>query len=469
MRIASIPLGFRINPHKIIINVLQLFDEMNSPETTSESEKPRLLIVGASTRAAACSALRAGWSPVCVDQFSDQDLLEIAEVIPQSDDPDSWLRVVNQLPPMKWIYTGGMENHPTLIRQISDRHELQGCAPTSLNRVRDPFYLERLLKQEPVQAAPCLHPGTSPDPQHRWLRKPLKSAGGRGIHFSHLAAPENRLRSDYYMQRYQAGFPCSALFLAFRDSTQLLGVFQQWTGSAIDCQAPFLFYGGMTVPVIPSEIRSQLEQLGETVATGGELTGLFGCDLIWETNPENRLWLTEVNPRYTALTELLELRFQAPILDWHLCACESFENSSGNLPTAETLKKQVLSLEKQDLPVLSKAVLYAFHDTTAPRTVSRWDACQEPFSIPEIGDIPNKGTRIPAGSPVCTVFGSGNSHQSSQHSLATAVSRCQRHFGLDAQPVSQIITQFSSGLQSENPLFFGFLSSANEMGSFLED
>ena len=41
----------------------------------------RLLILGASTRAAAAIAVRAGFDPVCADRFGDEDLRRIAEVI----------------------------------------------------------------------------------------------------------------------------------------------------------------------------------------------------------------------------------------------------------------------------------------------------------------------------------------------------------------------------------------------------
>jgi len=43
-------------------------------------ECPSLLILGASTRAAAHSARRAGFRPICADMFTDEDLREVAEV-----------------------------------------------------------------------------------------------------------------------------------------------------------------------------------------------------------------------------------------------------------------------------------------------------------------------------------------------------------------------------------------------------
>ncbi len=52
---------------------------------------PRLMILGASTRAAAQSAVRAGFQPVCADHFADEDLFEVAEVLPLSGYPHGLL------------------------------------------------------------------------------------------------------------------------------------------------------------------------------------------------------------------------------------------------------------------------------------------------------------------------------------------------------------------------------------------
>jgi len=106
---------------------------MNKQKQTDFFEKPELLIVGASTRAAAFSAIRTGFQPVCVDQYADLDLREIAEVLLKTDDRSDWIGTLNQRPALDWIYTGAMENQPELIAQISQKHRLRGCSSEICN------------------------------------------------------------------------------------------------------------------------------------------------------------------------------------------------------------------------------------------------------------------------------------------------------------------------------------------------
>ena len=69
-----------------------------------------VLIVGASTRAAAFSALRAGLRPRCLDLFADADLAARCPVARL--DPDGPFD-----PPAcdAWLYTGSMEARPDLV------------------------------------------------------------------------------------------------------------------------------------------------------------------------------------------------------------------------------------------------------------------------------------------------------------------------------------------------------------------
>ena len=79
--------------------------------------RPRLLILGCSTRAAAWSAVRAGFFPVCADEFGDEDLRQVAEVLrkrrveqprPREEDegeavappePEDWFSLADLLEP----------------------------------------------------------------------------------------------------------------------------------------------------------------------------------------------------------------------------------------------------------------------------------------------------------------------------------------------------------------------------------
>ena len=141
----------------------------------------RLMIFGASTRAAAQSAVRAGFRPLCADHFADEDLFELAEVLPisryprglveaaknveqseartvgrghfgrgptvreHSRDHDSSASLAHATAQVPWIYTGALENHPRLLKKLTALQPLYGNAVDVVTRVRDPFRLARVL------------------------------------------------------------------------------------------------------------------------------------------------------------------------------------------------------------------------------------------------------------------------------------------------------------------------------------
>src|SRR5262245_19294559 len=82
---------------------------------------PHLLIIGASTRAAAVSAVPAGLQPTCVDLFADSDLAGLCPVVrlPAKDFPAGFQRAAQLAPPGPFIYVGGLENHPEIVASIS--------------------------------------------------------------------------------------------------------------------------------------------------------------------------------------------------------------------------------------------------------------------------------------------------------------------------------------------------------------
>jgi predicted ATP-grasp superfamily ATP-dependent carboligase len=432
-----------------------------------------LLIVGASTRAAACSAVRAGFQPVCADQFADRDLRAVSEVVIKIDEHGHWLEEILKREPQNWIYTGALENRPEVINAINQRHTLLGNAEESLKKVRDPFFLQDLLVDQPIAISPCLPIDTQTPPRELWLRKPRLSAAGQGISFadSHTTDPTDS--TQYYLQQFQPGIPLSALYLACDDCCVLIGTAVQFIGNRALHATGFQFCGGMALPSMLPEWRHALEKLGHNIARGCHLRGLFGCDLIWNPDRQPGLWLTEVNPRYTALTELFELQYRLPLLRWHLAACRSCDASSAVAGTlADELIQLLKTKEKQPLSAVSKGILYAPTDLTTPDLPWESSPGQVAWQIPAIADIPDRGSRIPAGTPVCTLYGTGDDQEACLLSLADQILRSQGQI----QPElfrdlsrNEVRNMLWTRKESEKLNFSGFFSSRNVSGSFLED
>ncbi|MFK7779307.1 MAG: ATP-grasp domain-containing protein [Gimesia sp.] len=425
---------------------------MNKQNQVNFPKKPELLIVGASTRAAAFSALRAGFQAVCVDQYADQDLHEIAEVIPKTDACSDWIDTLSKRRSLEWIYTGAMENHPELIEQISQQHQLRGCGPKILECARDPFFLQQILSKNSIQAASCLPSGSLLKGTEKWLSKPFKGAAGNGIRFVDSNSSTASLKEHYYLQRYQPGIPLSALFISFHQITILVGIALQFSGNPAFNAAPFQFCGGVTLSPVAHWLKNPIEEMGQTISRHCQIRGIFGCDFVLNPAEENALWLNEVNPRYTALTELFELQNQLPLLHWHLAACRSFEESQTGKNGPEALKIQLLHSEKRQTPQISKGILYAAREIKSPKIDWKHFCTEDRYQIPEIADIPRSGMRISTGSPICTVYGVGENLHSCLQSLTDRMVDYEQLFDPDRCSSNAFIT--SLPIQNIEKLFF---------------
>ena len=78
-----------------------------------------LLIIGASARAAACSAMRAGFAPLAGDLFGDIDLSRACPARRVQNYPQGLVAAAAACSPAAWLYTGGLENHPDLVDEIA--------------------------------------------------------------------------------------------------------------------------------------------------------------------------------------------------------------------------------------------------------------------------------------------------------------------------------------------------------------
>ena len=183
-----------------------------------------LIIVGASARAAAFSALRAGLRPWCLDLFADADLQARCpvEVIPFEQYPRSLPQRIAAAPPGPWLYTGGLENRPAIVRRIARDRPLLGNDADVLRLVRDPVWLAKRFRTAGVP-----HPEvrmTEPS-SGTWLAKPRAGAGGAGIRAWQRGEP---LPQRLYFQEFIAGPSCAAVY----DGPRLLGVTDQLVGEA---------------------------------------------------------------------------------------------------------------------------------------------------------------------------------------------------------------------------------------------
>jgi predicted ATP-grasp superfamily ATP-dependent carboligase len=412
---------------------------------------PDLLIIGASTRAAAHSALRGGLRPICVDLFGDADLRSVAEVATVDDYPAGLPAVVARLPLCPWMYTGGLENHPAIVARLAESRPLLGNSRDVLKRIRDPWWLAATLKAAGLPHLEIWPAGqTTPPRDGNWLRKPLRGAGGRGIGVWNATSPVRNEAA--YFQRYSTGDSFSGLFVTRVDrskqvQTEMLGVTRQLIGLRGISAPPFAWCGSVVPVSLPTGIVDLMRHIGERLAAAAGLGGLFGCDFIVEGDVP---WLTEVNPRYTAAMELLDYQFPTSLVARHVAACTSWSEpelspprarhsshpppplaggpgwggrTSLDIAGAQTISKQTASHDRlaTRTRVLAKLVLFADRDLIAADATSLLtDPCAR--RLPLVADLPNPGQRIPVGTPVCTLFAE---EQTNEACLATLLERAR--------------------------------------------
>jgi predicted ATP-grasp superfamily ATP-dependent carboligase len=365
-----------------------------------------LLIVGASTRAAAFSALRAGLRPWCIDLFADRDLRRYCPAQRlRAGYPHEFLLRSEAAPDGPWMYTGALEGWPGLVAQLASRRPLWGCDADALRLVRDPWQLRRILGDAGLPCPALAEPGSVLPANQRWLLKPRRGAAGIGIRFwDGMLTPRDR-RRPVLLQEYIEGEAVAAVYAADGRSACLLGATRQLTGAAWLHAAPFHYCGSLGPLPLADSLRSQLERLGPVLAAACGLRGVFGVDGIVR---EESFWPVEVNPRYTASMEVLEYAIGVSILGWHRAGC------GGRLLASVGCQPPVYS------PALvGKALLFARDDLELPSD-GPWlaDLQGSPTTeMPLHADIPAPGERIEAGQPIVTLLARGSTLEACEETL----------------------------------------------------
>ena len=367
---------------------------------------PSLLMIGASVRAAARSARRAGFIPIGIDLFADRDLAALGPACRIAGDsyPRGFASLLAPLPPGPFLYTGGLENHPDVLDEIALERPLWGIHGEVLRALRDPFLVREILLKREI---PC--PDAQPDFSNlpadgSWLVKPRRSAGGTGIVPWRGASPLPD--ADHFPQRRVTGTPIAAIYLGRGGDAIPLGVTRQRIGRP---DAPFSYTGSVgPIPLSPP-IRRRVRHLGDALTEAFGLLGLFGVDCVLDE--DGVPWPVEINPRYTASVEVLELATGRAFLAEHAaifgCAVET------------------RSRKHRD-GCVGKAILFADHPCRFPADCGWKPEHRQPDDWAAIGDVPDPRQTFAPGHPVLTVFAWDRTPESCETKLISALARWRR-------------------------------------------
>jgi predicted ATP-grasp superfamily ATP-dependent carboligase len=382
-----------------------------------------LLIVGASVRAAAWSAVLSGIKPLAADRFADVDLDEMCCATRVDNYPEGLLSFFHSAPRYGWMYTGGLENDPGLVARLAALRPLFGNPPAVLREVRDPHHLaaallERRLPQLAVRAGTddVLRDGS-------WMRKSRRSTGGLGVAVWNGQGPgADWSGGETFFQQRMWGRPVAGLFVAAGRQCRLLGVTGQLIGSPWAGGSGFRYVGSVGPLDLPAKVVDQFRQVGNALTDRFGLVGLFGVDAILR---DGQVWTVEVNPRYTASVEILERALGIRGVAIHLAACHGQQ-----VPPAPDRRPTV---------GWGKAILFARRHVKVPAILTHKRTRQASAGgYPRLADVPWPGESIRRGAPIATVFACGANRRTIVRRLRTGLAEIEQQLGT-YQPASRVI------------------------------
>jgi predicted ATP-grasp superfamily ATP-dependent carboligase len=350
---------------------------------------PEVLLTGVSMRAAAQSAIKAGYHTLTIDAFADLDLPLAKKKMVKSElggrfnarraGKDARGVEVDAV-----VYGSGFEDDSRAVALLSRGRALWGNPPQVLKQVRSPRRLLEGLARQGFQVPRIFEPGdgTAPPAGIPWLEKPFCSGGGHGIR----PWQGSDVTAGCYLEEFIDGSPGSIVFVARDGRAVPLGISRQLAGEAAFGATGFQYCGSILSH--PADlfdrgvaVASTAHALAMAVARDYGLVGLNNLDFIARRGVA---YPVEVNPRWSASVELVERAHGFSMFGLHADAC-----SRGTLPD----DRMPLCLRR----AVGKAIVFARRDLFVERT-------REWLWWHDVADVPRPRTVIRRGEPICTVF-----------------------------------------------------------------
>lgn len=347
--------------------------------------RPPMLIAAISGRALAAAARRAGYAPRVLDLFRDVDTRRLADAsrlvagsIEQGFEAESLLARAGEIAPadhaqpVSLICGTGFEDRPDLLGILAQGRRYLGNSPAAIRATKDPQAFFALADRLGIP-----HPETRlapPADLRGWLVKRVGASGGWHIRPARGA----ERRSGCYFQRFVAGRPVSALFLADGTAAMVLGFSAQWPAEDVP-GANYLFGGAVQPAAIPDAMAVAIEGHVNRLSAALGLVGLNSADLLVRDDGYD---LIEVNPRPGATLDIHDPGGTMGLFALHCRACE------GDLPAAW----------RGPATARATTILYAPDLLYIPKA----------FDWPDWAhDLPQGASVIDRGAPVCTVLADG--------------------------------------------------------------
>lgn len=401
------------------------------PHARPGAGAPFVAVAGLSARMLAQSAAHAGYQVAALDLFGDRDTrlysklwIDIGDIGAHGLSIDrgklrAALQRVARLPRLLGFVTGsGLEPHIDFLQHAQGLPQLPrliGNDADATAAVREPRRFFALLDELGIA-----HPEVAferPARPEGWLRKQADGCGGTHIRAAANADPDADADSSGYFQRRSAGLSMSALFLAARREASIVGYAEQLCIAS--GALPYVHAGSLGPIDLPARVTEQIAFAVRSIASRANLRGLHSLDFLLDGDDVSVL---EVNARPSSTMALYERAsrdaWPRGLLAAHIDACLHDRlpaprmSAQMNAPTNAPTNAPMHAPMNAPACRVAQQVVFAPEAFTATRRFS--DAL---YVDPVCHDIPNAGTRIEAGQPVCTVLVTGDSRAALQREL----------------------------------------------------
>ena len=381
-----------------------------------KDDNATLILIGASVRALAFSCIRAGYTPWCIDLFADEDLAKNCPTTRITKSfPNEISDLIKNAPVAPILYTGGLENHSALLQSLCAERTVLGITGNTLSNLRNTPGFYNLLKSKQINTPAIITSTKDLNHETSYLCKPKNRSGGLGIKPFDPSKQSIVDDANFYIQEFIKGESHSAIFCFTESGFELLGTTIQSSGTQSLHADDFLYSGNMG-PVKPcnSEL-TELQTIGEIISNNYHPLGLLGMDYILN---DSKVYPLEINPRYTASMEILELALGQNFITKHMQAF-------GIKPIYENPAPSETAL-------IGKAIYYAPHDVLIPKEAPWLSIEANPRFFSPFADIPKIGSAIQKGSPVVTIFAKADSLTEVKVQLKTRTSQLDSLFHVGA-------------------------------------
>lgn len=383
-------------------------------------EPPSLILVANSARAIAQSAARGGYRVLVLDAFADQDTRDCADChrLPLRGaglDPEGVRSTLDRLLTEQVaagrdlagvVYGAGIEADPGFLDWVAERLPLLGNSAEVLSLVTDPGRFFPLLDGLDIPYPESRMTPPLPDQSATWLVKEPASSGGQAIRIWDGAV--QRLATLHYFQRHLPGIPMSLLFIANGRELRVVG-YNRLLTSDVDADRPFLYAGALGRALLDARFCQTIEDYAAALTAALGLRGLNSLDFMLH---EGRPYLLELNPRPSATMSLYEDDCAEGWISRHVRAC------SGELPDHPHSARP---------GVVGQRILYAWDDLLIPEGVV-WPNWSH--------DRPVAGSRIPRGTPLCSLSAEGPHAAWVEATLAELSRRLRERLLVDICPAA---------------------------------